>query len=223
MNRYEISINQFADFSKATDNAKRRIISQQLEPNPFLVPWYQKTKSSLRKSFEQKGDLAPIYEGIQFLRQKKVTSQRQVTDRRVSIEALERFIAMKMPSILSDVDYEVIKPKKRTTTISDVEVIVAPDIVINGNIKGKDVLGGVKIHISKNKPFDLHQSKIVATTIHTYLLNEVAKDGVEVMPDLCLCLDIFGERIVSADNQNKELLKEIDNLCFEIKELYDKG
>ena len=44
---YHISVNQFAEFSKATPASKARIIKQQIEVNKFLIPWYQMAKAKM--------------------------------------------------------------------------------------------------------------------------------------------------------------------------------
>lgn len=151
---------------------------------------------------------------------RKPESKRQERDKRVSLEAMERFIEMKLPSIIKNIDYEVIKPKVKSTFISDVEIIVAPDLIIKGHLNGKTVIGAVKIHISKENTFDLQQSKIVAYTIAKYLDKEIAKDGIIVLPELCFCIDVFGDRIISAKECDTQVDKKILEICREIKRLW---
>lgn len=212
MGKYYISINQLADFSVATKSSKRRIIKQQVTPNKLLIPWYQLSKSRIKKYFKEHFDSTTIQEGIKILKDKKPISTRQITDRRVSIEALERFILIRLPKALENIEYTIIKPHKKTIIVNSVEIIVAPEIVIRGKFKsgiykGKNVLGAIKIHISKTHPFELKQTQYVATTIFDYLQKEVVEKDDIVLPQLCLCLDVFRGQYIAADNTSNKFIK----------------
>ncbi|MCF8297002.1 MAG: hypothetical protein K9J13_05585 [Saprospiraceae bacterium] len=221
MKNYKISLNQLADFSDSTESAKKRIIAQQQRPDPFRIQWYQLSKARIKKSIEHNGDLKPIHEGIKTLMERVPSNNRQASDKTVSIEAMERFVKMKLPEILQEIDYTVIKSKVKSFMYSNVNIIVAPEIIIKGELNGKTVIGGIKIHISKNKPFDLRKSQYVASTIYKFLNKEVALENETVMPELCYSLDIFSNRIVSAEQNNDYVFKEIDKIIEEIKFIWD--
>lgn len=218
----KISLNQLADFSAGSEAVKKRIIGQQLKPNLFKVPRYQATKASIKKSISLKGSLDPIHETIKALEEKKTTTDWQLNDKKVSLEALQRFINIKVPSLIKKIDYAVFKPKKGTLEISDVDIIVSPEVVIKGKWQGQNILGGVKIHISKTKPFDLAQSKYVAAVIYKYLKDEVADKDDIVVPELCLCLDVFNGRLVPSPDLPEKFIADIKKLCGEIKLLWTK-
>lgn len=221
MGNCQISLNQLADFSDSTEYGKKRIIAQQLVPDRFRIPWYQLSKARVKKSIELKGNLDPVYDGIKTLMAKKPTNKRQETDRRVSIEALERFVNMRLPKLLQDIDFMVIKAHKKHFTFAGVDIIVAPEIIVKAFIDGKTVVGGIKIHISKGKPFDLKKSQIVASTVFRYLEEEFSGKGWTVLPKLSFCLDVFGGRIVSANNVDDLIFSEVEKICKEIKDLYN--
>lgn len=221
MSNYLISLNQFADFSRATENGKKRIVAQQLRPDKLKITWYQTPKARVKKYFELHGDINPIKDGINALMKKVPRNKKGENGRRTSIEALERFVEMNLPSILKEVNYTVIKPKSKIVAISEVDVKVAPEIIIKGTFEGKTVIGAVKIHISKNKPFDLKRSQFVASIIYKYLKDTMAKDNEIVLPELCFCLDIFGGRIVSAPDNIDAINVEIVNICNDIKRVFN--
>lgn len=216
-----ISINQMADFYGSSESVKRRIIKQQVTPNKFLVQWYQLSKARIKKSIELKGSIQPILDAIDILTKRNPSNDRQKNDKQVSLEALDRFVKMKLPSILKDVDYEIIKPKRKTLDVNNLEILVAPDVVIKGNLKGEIVIGAIKIHISKSKPFDHKKSSLVASTIYEYLKTQVAEVGELVLPELCVCLDVFSGRAVQAPDDHSSTFFEIEQICSEIKELIE--
>lgn len=223
MGKYKISLNQLAEFSGASDASKRRIIRQQISPDTFRVPRYQLTKARIKKSIELKGDLTPINDAIRILQSKQVTTGWQINDKKVSLEALDRFIKIKLPALLKKLNFEVIQPENKTLELRNVDIIVAPEIIIKGVLNGRTVIGGVKIHISKSKPFDLIKSSYVATIVYNYLKDRVAKKDDIVLPELCLCLDVFNEKLVPAPNDSAEILRQIKGLCDEIKSLWNKA
>nr|WP_321454199.1 hypothetical protein [uncultured Carboxylicivirga sp.] len=217
----KISVNQLADFSKATPRGKERIIHQQKYPSKLKVFWYQKAKARIKKSLSEGGDLTPVYKGIQEILRKKPDNKRQLSDKNVSIEALERYIQMGIPKILKDINYQIIKPKENWFIIDDVKLIVAPDVVFTGLMDGIPVIGAIKIHISKTKPFEINQASIVATSIRNFLEQKDEFKAFKVHPGLCMSIDIFGERVIAAKEHENKTISDIKKLCQEIKELWD--
>lgn len=219
MPQYHISINQFAEFSKASPSGKARIIKQQVEINKFLISWYQLAKGRIKRYFGNINDIEPILSGIQVLKAKHVEKKSQETDRKVSIEALERVITLQIPNILKNITYTIIKSEQRSIFIDDVAINISPEIIIQAEINGKICYGGLKIHISKGKPFDQTQSFYVAILLKRFIEKEVIKDEEIVIPELCFCLDVFADRLVSAPNDGL-LYNEIKGCCAELKRIW---
>lgn len=222
----QISINPLAEFAFATEAKRKSIIRNQKEPNIHMIPWYQLAKSRIRLAIAKKGDLQPILAGIEELKNRKPIKVRQINDRNVSIEALERFLEMKLPKVLKDIDYEVIKKPKKTDIppllVKGVEVIVSPDVIIKTTINGQSYLGAVKIHVAKTKTFDNNQLKHIASATYMYLENAFSGEEIMIHPDLCLAYDIFGGRIVHAPHDIIKGIKELEKICQEVKEVWTK-
>lgn len=210
-----------AIFPRLTEFGKRRVIAQQLKPDQFRVQWYQLTRGRIRKSIEKNGDLKPIYDCINKLLQRVPENKKQETDKKVSIEALERYLSIQLPKFFKEIKFSIIRPLDKTITISDISVIVAPDLIVKGSLNGKIVVGAVKFHICKSKPFDLQESKRVASTIYRYLNKIFEGQDVTILPEICCCFDIFNGRILSAEQTDKSIIIEVNEICREIKKLYD--
>ncbi len=219
MRKSLISLNQLAEFSKATPKGKKRILDQQITPNKLLIPWYQSAKGSIKEYFKDVNDKTPLLNGINKLESKITNSKRQVIDKKVSIEALNKLKYLSLPKMLGTINYQLIKIDQKSLSIYGVEIKIAPDIIIKGRIGDVNVYGAIKLHLCKSKPFDVNQSKYVSTLLYKYLMNEVVKEGEKVIPELCFCLDIFSERIVGAPVDTRKEIADIKLLCLEINKI----
>jgi hypothetical protein len=217
-----ISINPLADFSIASDAKRRSIIQNQKKPDTFKVSWYQLARARMKSTLAKKGDVTPILEGINQLKAKIPTKTRQINDRQVSLEAMERFLHMKLPNVLNGINYEVIKTESKSIKIKGVEVIVSPDIIIKAIIDDVTYVGAVKIHISKSNVFDNNQLRFIASTIYMYLDEVFDNEEYVVMPELCLAIDIFGSRIVNAPKIIDSEINNIEVICQEVKDVWSK-
>lgn len=221
MAEYKISINQLATFSKVTEARKKAIVKQQKNPPPILVGRYVMAKARITKAISSGGDIIPILEGIEELKQRKPDTPWKKNDKTVSIDAMERYIKMSLPVILKENKYEILpKQKIRSFFVSDVEILVSPDLIIKVLIDDKWYLGGLKLHVSKSELFDNHQSKYVATCIYQYLDLIFEDDKIIVLPELCFSLDVFANSIISAPKKVEKTLEEIENMCLEIKKIW---
>ena len=154
---FQISINQLADFSRGTESKRRTIVAQQIVPSPVKTQHYQLAKARMKQFFKSKLDITPIKTGIAELRTRKPDKASKIADRDTSIEALQRFVKLKLPNAFKEIDLEVLTVSKGSYEVNGVEIIVAPDIIFKGQLNGKQVIGGLKIHISKNNPFGLEE------------------------------------------------------------------
>lgn len=221
MAEYKISINQLATFSKVTDARKRAIVKQQKNPPLILVGRYVMAKARIKKAIGNGGDMIPVLEGIEELKQRNPDTPWKKNDKTVSIDAMERYIKMSLPNILKDNKYEILpKQKIRSFFVSDVEILVSPDLIIKVQIGDKWFLGGLKLHVSKSELFDRDQSKYVATCIYQYLDLIFEDDEIIVLPELCFSLDVFANSIISAPKKIEKTLEEIENMCVEIKKIW---
>lgn len=220
MSKYYISINQFAEFSSATEASKKRIIKQQKIPNKLLIPWYQRAKGAIRKFFSDVKDYTPIDNAIKILEEKVPTNDRQKADKIASIQALELIKKLSLPKTLSVMNYELITADDKSLLINDVDIKVAPEIIIRAKYKNEVVYGAIKIHISKGKPFNHNQALYVSTLLHQFLVKKLAKRGERILPELCLCLDVFSERLVPAPPNIVKEMTEIKAVCNEVKMLW---
>lgn len=223
MNKCIISINQYADFIKSTDAKKQRIIRDQKKPNKFRIAYYQLAKARIRKTLTSNGQLKHIDDALANLSSRVPNNKRQISDRHVSIEALEKFLRLKIPTVFKEQKLEFLNSKlyKNNIEIHGISIIVAPEIIFKINIDGRDVLGALKLHVSKSNSFDFEQQQVIASGICHYLEKNVADEKQIVLPEFCISLDIFGNGFITNSTAKKNIVESYKKECLEIIKIWD--
>lgn len=223
MKKCIISINQYADFIKSTDAKKKRIIKEQKKPNKFKVAYYQLAKARIRKTLTDNGSLKHVEDALSKLSSRVPKNKRQISDKHVSIEALQKFLKLKIPKIMKDDKLEFLNPKlyKNYIEVHGVSIIVSPEIIFKLNIDGQDVLGGLKLHVSKSNAFDNEQQQVIASAVCKYLEKNVAEPGQIVLPEFCISLDIFGNGYITNSTALKNVVESYQKECIEIIKIWD--
>lgn len=219
-NYYTISINPLAEFIKATDTRKKRIIEQQKKPSPIIVNWYQLAKSRMKKFIINNADYETIDDAILTLKNRKGLNQRQAIDRQVSLEALERFVKLKIPNVLQEKDIEFYKFKNKSIIYQNIEITVSPDVIFSIKRDGVKHYGAIKLRVSKSKPFDNDQQNLIASTLYEYLKYNITDTNCIIEPDLCLSLDVFGNGYKALNANSNDTLLNYKSYFEEIKNIW---
>lgn len=221
MKNIEISINPLAEFIEATDSRKKRIIAEQLDPDPVRIPYYQKARSVIKKSILSNGDTKIVDEAIPQIAGKSVLKRWQRNDKTNSINALNLWKGMNLPEKLSNYKLELVKTKAKFLPLHGIQIKVSPTAIFKIEIDGQTYVGAFKIHLSKGKAFSIKQSALVAQLLNLFLNNFVAGEDEIVDPQLCLCIDPFSGTIVSASNKIKYDTNQLKKACKEIVSIHD--
>lgn len=216
---FKISINQLIEASRSTENAKTRIVKQQIVVNKVLAFWYQLAKNRIKKYFLNVKDLKVLEDCITILNNKVPKDLKEKRNIVVSIEALQKVIGMHFNEILVD-DYEVVEIGERNLEFEDISVGISPDLVYRVTEDGIRKVGALKFRVSKTKPFNLQQSKLIANLIKIFLTEKIALEGEVVDEKLCWAYDVFTDRLVHADLEVNVSKSEIITLCKELKEIF---
>ncbi|KAA0125975.1 hypothetical protein FY557_19810 [Chryseobacterium sp. SN22] len=218
-----ISINQYADFIKASEAKRKRIIRDQKKPNLFRVSYYQLAKARIRKTLTDNGSIQHIRDALDKLSERVPVTKKQISDKAVSIEALEKFLRMKIPIVLksNETTFLNVKDFKSEIDVNGLSIIVAPEIIFKTVVDGKEVLGGVKLHVSKSNVFDVEQQQVIASGICKYLEFNVAVHNQVVLPEFCISLDIFGNGFITNSNAKKNIVGRYKQECLEILKIWD--
>lgn len=216
---FTISLNQLVEANSGTPKAKQRIVQQQINVNKILTQWYQKAKNRIRKHLADVQDQTILPLAIDEITKSPAKNERAKNDKRVSIEAIHKVMDMRFDQVLVN-GYEVLQPDDKSIEFEDIRVNITPDLVFRYQEDGLVKVGAIKFHVSKTKPFDLQQSKLISNLLKQYLEQKVVKEGEVVDERLCWAYDIFAERLLHADEATDITKDEAQRLCQELKEIY---
>jgi hypothetical protein len=211
-----ISLNPLSEYVYASDSRKDRIIKEQKRPSKLMIVPYTTARAGMKRFFKDGFSIVVITNAIEFLHGKRPIKDFWKNDRKNSIEALRTFLKLQVPDF-KNLKCSFTTKNNKFLVIDNVEIRIAPDLIIRGIKDGQPFVGGIKFHISKGQQFSNEQGILAASAIKLFLLNEVAIDEEEVNPDLCLSIDIFGERITPAPINHKGYEKLIRDACEDLK------
>lgn len=216
---FTISLNQIAEAKSGTDKKKRRIVQQQLVVNKFLTPWYQLAKNRIKRHLENVSDETILPKAVEDIRMGREDTPKYKNMKRVSLEAIDKVEKMRFSNILVD-KYEVVKPEDKTLEFQNIRITISPDVVFKYVEDGVKKVGAIKFHVSKSKPFDLQQCRLISNLLKHFLLEKIVQDGEVVDERTCWAYDVFGERLVPAERDINLTKSEIVALCDELGAIY---
>lgn len=221
MQQIEISINPLAEFVEASDSRKIKIIAEQLDPDPVRIPYYQKARASIIKSFMQNKDHQLIKGAMSYISQQPILKGWHGSNKVSSLEALTNWMEMSLPQELINSKLEKIITKAKYYPLHGVQIKVSPSVIFRVVINGQKYIGAIKVHISKGKPFSNKQSALVAQLLNLFLSSFVAEEDEIVDPRLCLCIDPFAHSVITASHKIRYDVKQIKNACAEIQRIWN--
>ncbi|HAH55483.1 MAG TPA: hypothetical protein DCM02_09465 [Flavobacterium sp.] len=209
-----------AEFINATPARKLRIIKEQKFPSKFIVSRYRIARNNMVSSIRNQFSETDIISGLERLNGIKPKSDFQTNDVKNSIEALRAFLKLQFPNDFKTIKCEFSKPEAKGFILEGVNIIVSPDIILRGNKNGKPFVGGIKFHISKSKKINEATGKYVAHGIKLFLKKTELKSDEIILPEYCLCVDVFGERVIQSPKKDDEFTIGLSEACEEIKRLW---
>lgn len=218
----KISVNKLAEYLDSDALRRRRIIEDQKEPLEFMVTRYKAAKLAMINYLKSGYDVDIIEKAIESLRAKKCITDFEKNDRKTSIEALESFLEIRFPERI--LDFNLSRPKNRLSLIENkLRVNINPELLIKGIYRKKEVLGAIKLHISKNNMLTEEMQKNVATLIHKVIEKKIQVDlkSENAHLDFCLSVDVFNSSIHYAPKSYKRRRKIIGFACDEINLIWE--
>ena len=214
-NNPKISINKLGEYLEANPSRRRRIVFDQKNPVAFITTRYNKAREIAVEYFSSNFDEEIILGGIEDIDRDKNSTDFQANDNQKSMEYLERLLDIDLPNFdnLTISKYIGDNPK---VNLNGLEVSVNPDLIVRGILRGKKVVGAIKLHISQSNSLNDESAKNVATILHLFVEQFIAEDDELADIRLCYSIDIFSETIESAPRSFFRRRNYISDACLEI-------
>ncbi len=142
-------------------------------------------------------------------------------DQKVNIDVLERFKEMSFPKAIIGKKLEKTTSRIKSMPFYGIYIKIVPSLIFRVKIGNEIHIGACMIHSSKQHPFSVIESKIVATLLSQFCSACVKKENEIVNPELCLCIDTYAGTVINSNNYFLTDMKNVKKTCFDIPNNWD--
>jgi len=109
------------------------------------------------------------------------------------MELLNKYLNMTIPLEYRELKKTVLQPVTTSLLYNNIEIKVKAELVFRTtDSNGSTIIGACKYNNAKTEPHLTPKGmSIVSALLYMYLEKHVAKEGEIVVPELCMCLDVF--------------------------------
>lgn len=223
INEARISVNKLAEYMVSKAARQRRLLHDRKYPDPeFQMGMFHKEAAEAVARYLVSGGIStdPINNQIHIIKQlapDKIGTQRRLNS---NIEALERFLDMLDDLNIPDVDVQHGEHAAEKLTFHGVKISVRPEIILRGERKGKKLIGAVKLHFTKGFAMNEDSAGYVSAAVQEYCARHLAADDEVVYADYCKVIDVGGGNVFPGVKSTKSRLKDIEDTCRNIKDIW---
>jgi len=212
-----ISVNKLGEYMVATPRRRRRIISDQKRPSPFIVPRYtEATEAIVDYLVSSAVDDEVLVEKADTLLSTAGETEWQEQTNQLCAEAISCFLDIVDDLPLDDIEIRRGDPNPEQLEIGGVMVSVRPEMVLcRTDRTGSSTVGALKLSFSKTFPLDDISGDYVATIIQRYVTEKIA-DGRTVDRSICLVVDVFTGKVYEAPRAYKRRWADLEAAGEEI-------
>ena len=215
-----MSINKLAEYLQANANRRKAIVKDQKFPQEILVSWYTEARIGIVNYFSNDFNKEVLESTITSIVVNDSDSDFQKKNKNSSIEALQKMKGFEIPKILHNCEIKSYRGKVKKIEIAGVEISINPDLILKTkNKKGDPVVGGIKLHFSKNQQLGKDSRENVAMVMKKFLEENYSEkaDG-----ELCLSIDVFSDNVSSSPKAEKRRYQNIESACEEISSRWSR-
>lgn len=218
-----ISVNKLAEFMVSKAARQRKLLRDRKYPDPeFQMGMYHReaAEAVARYLVSDQLSTAPIDRQISLIKQQ--SPQAIGTQRRLNsnIEAMERFLEMLDDFDFGDAEAEHGEHAPSKLTYHGVEISVRPEIVLRGTVKGKPVIGAVKLHFAKGFEMTDETAGYVSAAVQEYCARHLCPNGEPVHAPYCQVFDIGSGKVFPGVKSTKARLRDIEDTCRNIADIW---
>ena len=212
----KISINPLIEYVSASTRRKRSIIKQQKNPPDFIIARYRMARSAFTNYFKNGYDSNVLVNAIERLQHREQTSDWTRSDTTNSIEALRHFLSIEFP--FKSLKCRFIKSTIKAYSINGVEIIVAPDLLLEWEVDKQEYVGAIKFYIKK-KNLSYQQGRMNASLVADFMRRTNPERKI-ISTQHCICVDIMNQRTFPAPSDISKDMTLVSDACSEIYTLW---
>jgi hypothetical protein len=221
MKKPRVSVNKLGEYMEAKPTRRVAIVKDAKAPKTFKGGRYNLARKIAKNYFIHNYDKSILTKGKSKLTSKVTSSDYQEQDKRLSINLIDFIEGLDFPDFGS-LTVEKYDGENKKLNIEGVDISVYPDLIIRGEKRGKKIVGGIKIHISKNNSLTKEAGENIATILKDYIGKTVARTDEKVDNKICLSIDLFGNSVIEAPKSFKTRMKNVHTSCKEFSMWWDK-
>lgn len=179
--------------------------------------WYGAAQAAIRKCLLNKGDKLIVSAKILELKKDIQAQTGFLSGKNCSLNALESFFLTDIPKFYKENKLEKIILSKLDLEINGVQINVNPDLVYTIEIDDKKYVGGIKFNIAQKRNLTPKQRIFASDILYLNLINHPGLKKYEVVPEFCVCLDVFQKSTSKSKQRETVDIPLLDELTRYIK------
>lgn len=223
INQPRISVNKLAEYMVSKAARQRKLLRDRKYPDEdFNMGMYHREATEAVARYLVSDQLSTAQIDNQIAAIKQQTPAAIGTQRRLNsnIEAMERFLDMLDDFDFGGADATLGEHNPQKLTYHGVAISVRPEIILRGTVKGKKVVGGVKLHFPKGFELSDETAGYVSAAVQEHCFRHIAAPDETVNPAYCQVFDIGSGQVFPGVKATKSRLKDIEDTCQNIADIW---
>jgi hypothetical protein len=217
----QISLNLLGEYMASSFVRKQSILKEAKYPKDFIGPQYDPAQRAAAGYLAVGGgNQAQLRRDLDA---KLTGSERSRWFQRRELlcqQAIECILKIEGELKLEGVDVALGCNMDHRMPIAGVMVTVIPDLVVRGVNRKGPFIGAVKFRYVKTKAISEKWAAYSATLLHLFAEGFLCEDGVHAERRHCRLVDVFAGQIYEAPERFKDLRKNVEAACGQIRELW---
>ena len=211
-----LSINKLGEYLTCGALRRRRILNDAKHPQGFIVPRYNDFYAVASRFLESNPlDAAIIYAAIDEILARAPGTEWDEQNKSLNVDLLTNLVDIPDLLPLEGLRMIAMPNVQNDLEIAGVTVSVRPEILLTGTIRGRDVMGALKLYLPKSYPLDQTTADYITTTVHQHLSTFPQLDA-EIDYRLCLVADVPTRTVYAAPRSFTRRRNDIEAACEEI-------
>lgn len=210
-----MGLNALAQYMMAGAAARERILHDQKYPTGFRPIWYEHaTRAIVRFLLASDRDaemLTRAEDRIRALPYGGQNERQKLQDNADAVAAFSRCVR----SIMLDGMTTSRGPEQANVFIEGVTISIRPEILLRGHYRGQELLGGLKVYLSKREPLQDEGLAIVGSLLHM-AVDRLASEHERCIVRHCTVVDVFAGQCACAPTAVVRRRREVEATCREI-------